>query len=143
MISTGNIKNILINDLKANEIFGQIQTVKDVHDPVFEGKVSERIVVVIPGGADNGQLERAFPRVCIYVPKIKFTSNTTYYRPDNARLTSLENECMRAFRSGIYGKFEEEVYVYKLEDIEMEDDPETWSNFLNVRLRFEVVNTKL
>lgn len=146
MISGGNIKNILVKDMKENPVFGDIsEIVKDNHAPVYEGNVKERIVIVLPGGVDNGQLSRSFPRICIYVPYVSFVNpdKTKYNRPDNARLTILEDECMQVFRSEVYGEFEGEVYIYKMEDITQEDDPDTWSNFLNVRIRFEVVNTKL
>ncbi len=146
MISGGNIKNILIKDVKNNPVFGSIaEIVKDNHAPVENGSVGERIVVVLPGSVDNGQFSRSFPRICIYVPYVSFVKpdKTKYYRPDNARLTEIEEECVKVFRSGVYGEHGDEVYVYKLEDITQEDDPDTWSNFINVKIRFEVVNTKL
>jgi hypothetical protein len=146
MISTGNIKNILLRDVKANPVLGLIpEIVKDTHAPVTEGSATERIVIVVPGGADNGQFERAYSRVCIYIPDVKFTKGDgpKYYVPNNGRLTELENACIAMFRSGIYGKSGEEVYIYKLDTITQESDPETWSSFLNVRIKFEVVNTKL
>lgn len=146
MISVSEIKNIIIGDVRSNPTFGEIsEIVKDKHSPVKEGSVPERIVIVVPGGVDNGQLSRSYPRVCIYVPFMRFTKSdgTSYYRPDSSRIAELENECVRAFRSIVYGEFGEERYVYKLEDIVIEEDEETFSNFLNVRLKFEVVNTKL
>jgi len=146
MISVSEIKDILIRDIKLNPVFGEIsEIVKDKHAPVRENDVPERIVIVVPGGADNGQLSRSYPRICIYVPYISFTKEDglTYSRPDGARITELENECIRAFRSTVYGKSGIETYIYKLEDIVIEEDGETFSNFLNVRLKFEVVNTKL
>lgn len=146
MISVSDIKDILIKDVKPMPVLGDIsEIVKDKHAPVIEGNVSERIVVVVPGGADNGQLSRSYPRICIYVPFVKFTKEdgAMYYRPNSKRITELENECIRGFRGILYGKFNEKSYVYKLEDIVIEEDEETFSNFLNVRLKFEVVNTKL
>lgn len=146
MISASDIKDILIGAVKSNAVFGTIsEIVKDMHSPVEEGKVHERVVVVVPGGADNGQLSRSYPRICIYVPYIKFTSESgmKYYLPDNARITELERECVDMFRGLMYGKFGDKSFVYKLEDIVIESDEETFSNFLNVRLKFEVVNTKL
>lgn len=146
MISVSTIKDILIRDVKSNPVFGAIsEIVKDKHAPVIENNVPERIVIVVPGGADNGQLSRSYPRICIYIPYIKFISEdgSSYYRPDSKRITELEKECVNAFRSMIYGRSGDEVYVYKLEDIVIEEDDETFSNFLNVRLKFEVVNTKL
>jgi hypothetical protein len=145
MISTGDIKNILLRDVKADPVFGMIAEIeKDEHAPVTETGVAERIVVVLPGGMDSGPMSRSFPRICIYIPDDKISKDgRTYYKPRGKRLNALENECLRAFRSGVYGTYGEEVYIYKLEDIVQESDPATWSHFLNVRLRFEVVNTKL
>ncbi|MDR3142698.1 MAG: hypothetical protein LBU37_13380 [Tannerellaceae bacterium] len=146
MISTGDIKNILLRDVKANPALGMIAEIeKDGHAPVTETSVAERIVIVLPGGMDNGPISRAFPRICVYVPddKINRPKGSRYYKPGGKRLNQLENECIRAFRSGVYGTYGEEVYTYKLEDIVQESDPDTWSHFLNVRLRFEAVNTKL
>lgn len=146
MISVGKIKNILLHDIKENAVLGQInEIVPDKHSPVTEGSVAERIVVVVPGGIDNGQMSRSFPRVCVYVPDITFTKEdgTRYNRPNGERLMNLENECINAFRSGIYGRTDEDVYIYRIEEITQESDPGTWSHYINMRLRFEVINTKL
>ena len=146
MISGGEIKNILLAVVKDDPLLGMIpEIVKDKHDPVKEGQVKERVVVVIPGGVDNGQFLRSFPRICIYVPDVKWgkTDKTKHYRPDTGRLTALESHCFTKFRSSIYGKYNDEVYLYGIDTITTEEDPETWSHFLNVRLRFEVVKTKL
>ena len=146
MISTGNIKNILLAYLHSHPVLGQIPEIrKDVHAPVKEGAVGERIVVVIPGGAGNGQMSRCYPRICVYVPDRQVTAQgkSKYYVPDNERLAELEEVCMASFRSSVYGKTGEEVYTYTLDTVTQEADAETWSNFLNVRLKFEVVNTKL
>jgi len=146
MIVLDDIKNILISDLRANNVFSSIVNItKDVHDPILNNNVIERIVIVIPGGADNGQFERAYPRVCIYVPKIiKNTKNNTNYHVMNAiRINVLENECINAFRSSIYGTSSNEVYLYKLNELTIEDDTETFSNCINCQLKFEVVNTRL
>lgn len=146
MITNEKIKDILISALKSDPVFGMIHHItKDVHARVKEGNVPERIVVVIPGGSDNGEFQRSFPRICVYVPYIKFKADkSNYYVPDNKRLAELEKQSIKAFRSAVYGKLnDEDVFLYAIEDIVQEDDPETWSNFLNIRLRFEVVNTKL
>lgn len=144
MMSVSQIKDVLIRDVRANTVFGKIaEIVKDKHAPVSEGSVPERIVIVIPGGVDNGQLSRSYPRVCIYVPYVKFSDKTIYYRPNSLRITELEKECVNAFRSGTFGVVGDDNYIYKIEDIVIEDDPDTFSNFLNVRLKFENVNTKL
>lgn len=146
MISGSSIKNILIEFIKNDPVLSVFpEIVKDVHKPVKEDNVKERIVVVLPGGVDNGQLSRSYPRICLYVPDVKFKNQdkSVYYRPDNKRLTELEDYCIELFRSGIYGKIDERVYIFNYEDILMESDPDTWSHFLNIRLKFHTVNTKL
>jgi hypothetical protein len=146
MISSGDIATILYWDVKAHPVLGLIPEIaKDVHEPVEEGSVKERIVIVIPGGVDNEQVARAFPRICIYVPDIQRTASngSKYYTKDSQRLTELERECINAYRSSVYGKLSEDAYTYVFDTVTQERDHETWSSFLNVRLRFEIVNTKL
>ena len=142
MISGNEIKNILLDIVKNDAFLGQIpEIVKDKHAPVKEGQVGERIVLVIPGGVDNGQLSKSFPRVCIYVPDVYWENS--HYRPDTGRLTELENYCISQYRSSIYGKYNDDVYLFGIDTVTTEEDSETWSHVLNVRLRFDVVNTKL
>jgi len=146
MISGGKIKDILLKVVKSDPIFGAFPEIKkNKHRPVTKETVKERIVIVLPGGTDNGPLERSYPRICIYIPDVEITDTdkTKYDTPDEGRLTELENHCQSKFSSLIYGEFGDERYFYKLEDIVTEEDSETWSHFLNVRLKFEVVNTKL
>jgi len=146
MIGLDDIKNILISDLRANNVFNSISNItKDVHDPILRNNVIERIVIVIPGGADNGQFERSYPRVCIYIPKIinHTSSNINYHVMNAIRINALENECLNTFRSVVYGTFGNEVYLYKLNEITIENDEETFSNCINCQLKFEVVNTRL
>jgi len=145
MISGSEIKNILLRIVKNDPVLGVIaEIVKDKHAPVKEDDVKERIVIVIPGGTDNGQFSRSYPRICIYIPDVKVPiGNSNFYKPDNNRLTELENHCEEKFRSSIYHKHGEEVCIFVKDTITMEEDAETYSHFLNVRLRFEVVNTKL
>ena len=152
MISGSEIKDILYEVVKSDPVLGVIPEIaKDVHAPVKEGSAGERVVIVLPGGVDNGQFSRSFPRVCIYVPDCVSAGSTTlagsttgtYYRPDGARLKAIENHCIERFRSSVYGSRNGNVYLFGIDEIETEDDPETWSHFLNMRLRFETVNTKL
>jgi hypothetical protein len=145
MISTGDITTILYRDVKAHPVFGQIsEIVKDEHAPVNEGLANERIVIV-PDRIDNGQIARSFPHICIYVPDIEFSTDgkTKYYRKDSRRMTELERECIDAYRSSIFGKLGEDTYTYVLDTITQKRDTETWSSFLDMIIKFEVINTKL
>ena len=144
MLSEDDIKTVLYKVVMSDPVLSLIPEIeKDRHSPVEEGNVAERIVIVLPGGVDNGQFSRSFPRICIYVPYIEYVKadNTKYYKPNNKKLSEYGNYCIDKFRSGEYVK--EHCCIYKLDTITTEDDPETWSSVLNVRLRFEVVNTKL
>ena len=144
MLSEGDIKSVLYKVVMNDPILSLIPEIEiDNHSPVKEGAVTERIVVVLPGGIDNGQFSRSFPRICIYVPYINYVndSNMEYYTPNGKRLTELQNHCIAKFRSGEY--VQEHYCLYRLDTITTEDDPETWSSIINVRLRFETVNTKL
>ncbi|MDR2765430.1 MAG: hypothetical protein LBB90_10435 [Tannerella sp.] len=146
MLALGDIGNILVQRVKSNAILGAIPEIrKNRHEPVTEGNVHERIVIVIPGGSKNGQFQRCYPRICIYVPyrTVKKGNKTKYYAPDEERLRELENVCIGMFRSSTYGVHGTETFLYGEDVTVVEDDPETWSNFLNVRLKFEVINTKL
>jgi hypothetical protein len=146
MISVEDIKTILYKDVKAHPVLGLILEIsKDVHSPVKEGEVHERVVIIVPGGVDNEQIARAYPRVCFYVPDREYVTGkgAKYYKPDGIRLGGIGSECTNSFRSITYGKLGEDVYTYVLDTVTQESDPETWSSFLNVRLKFEIVNTKL
>jgi hypothetical protein len=146
MMALGDIKNILVRTVKSNAVLGAFPEIKkDRHEPVTEGKVRERIVIMIPGGSGNGQFQRCYPRICVYVPRqtVRKEDKTKYYESNGKRLTELENVCIGMFRSGVYGVHGAETYIYRLDELILEDDPETWSDFLNVRLKFEVINTKL
>ena len=143
-MSEEDIKSLLYEVVTNDPVLSQINEIDtDEHSPVIEGEVPERIVIVLPGGIDNGQISRSFPRICICIPKIKCvkSDNTWYYRRHGKRLKKLSRYCIDQFRSGVYVK--EHCCIYTLDTITTEDEPETWSSILNVRLRFEVVNTKL
>ena len=140
MIATNDIKTILLKAVKANATLGVIPEIaKDKHADVTEGNVKERIVVLV-NATDNSDWQQTYARVCVYVPKNKI--NGTYY-PNTSRLTALERVCVDLFYKRTFVEFEGKTVYYKLEDIIQEDDPETWSDFLNVRLKVTNENFKL
>lgn len=145
MISTNDIKNILIKAVKANPILGVIpEIVKDKHKPVTEEDVKERIVVVV-NASDNSDWQQTYSRVCVYVPDIKdvYAEGKSYLIPNAPRLNVLEKECNKMFFRKTIIEHEGQTLYYKLEDIIQEEDPETWSHFLNVRLKVTNQNFKL
>lgn len=145
MIATGDIKNILLQDVKANPVLGAIpEIVKDKHKPVAEDTVAERIVIVA-NASDNEDWQKGYYRVCVYIPDIKKKiSSTQFYKiPDAVRLTELERKCNEMYFRKTFHEINGETLYYQLVDIIQEEDPETWSHFLNVRLKVTNSNFKL
>lgn len=145
MISTNDIKNILIKAVKANLILGATaEIVKDKHRPVTKEDVKERIVVVV-NASDNSDWQQTYARVCVYVPDVKdvYADGKSYLIPNAPRLNILEKECNKMFFKRTIIEHEGQTLYYKLEDIIQEEDSETWSHFLNVRLKVTNQNFKL
>lgn len=141
MITTNDIKTILINDLKETSYFSGISISKDVHAPVKEDNNFERIVVVLPGGVGNGILSRSLPRICFYIPDlIDVGENGNYYRPNNGRLNTIESFCVETFKCGKSNSYNGYSYYYQIENLSTESDPETWSHFVNMQLIFKVIS---
>ena len=140
MIASNDIKTILFKAVKANPVLGIFPEIsKDKHKAVTEQTVKERIVVIV-NATDNSDWQGTYARICVYVPKNKI--NGTFY-PNTSRLTTLERVCVDLFYKRTFVEFEGETLYYRLEDIIQEDDPETWSDFLNVRLKVTNQNFKL
>ncbi|NDV93449.1 hypothetical protein D0T84_00765 [Dysgonomonas sp. 521] len=140
MIATNDIKTILYKAVKAHYILGAFPEIsKDRHKAVTEQTVKERIVVVV-NATDNSDWQGTYARICVYVPKIK--AGTELY-PNTSRLTELERVCTELFYKRTFIEIEGQTLYYKLEDIVQEDDSETWSDFLNVRLKVTNQNFKL
>lgn len=140
MIATNDIKTILYKAVKAHPVLGVFPEIsKDNHTDVTEQTVKERIVIIV-NATDNSDWQGTYARICVYVPKSKIKG---VYYPNTARLTELERICTQLFFRRTFVEFEGQTLYYKLEDIVQEDDPETWSNFLNVRLKVTNENFKL
>jgi len=141
MITTNDIKSILLNEVKSNFSFSGIIVTKDVHAPVTEENNFERIVIVLPGGTSNGVLSVSLPRICFYVPDILDTGiNGAYYRPNTGRLSELEQFCINSYKCGKSGAYNGWTFYYSIENITQDPDPETWSHFINMQLIFKVVS---
>lgn len=140
MIASNDIKTILYKAVKANAELGAFPEIaKDKHKAVTEQTVKERIVVIV-NATDNSDWQGTYGRICVYVPKQKINGE---YFPNTSRLTELEKICIDLFYKRTFVEFEGKTIYYRLEDIVQEDDPETWSNFLNVRLKVTNQNFKL
>lgn len=140
MIASNDIKTILFKKVKEDAVLGTFpEIVKDKHKAVTEQTVKERIVIIV-NATDNSDWQGTYARICVYVPKIKTGGE---YFPNTARLTELERVCTQLFYKNIFTSLGTDTIYYRLEDIVQEDDPETWSDFLNVRLKVTNSNFKL
>lgn len=140
MITSNDIKTILFKKVKEDTVLGAFPEIaKDKHKAVTEQTVKERIVVIV-NATDNSDWQGTYGRICVYVPKQKINGE---YFPNTSRLTELEGICIDLFHKRTFVEFEGKTLYYRLEDIVQEDDPETWSNFLNVRLKVTNQNFKL
>lgn len=144
MIATNDLKNILLKAVKANLLLRSIpEIVKDKHKPVTEESVAERIVIVV-NATENSDWQKSYARVLVYVPSLTETNgNKKFFIPHAKRLAVLERECIRLFFRKTLIDFNGETLYYKLEDIVQESEPETWSDYLNVRLKITNSNFKL
>lgn len=138
MIATNDIKTILYNEAKR---IGIALVDKDEHEPVTEFEVPERVVVVV-NASGNEDWQNTFARILVYVPKIYISDNKTY-KSNTSRLGELERFCNSIWSRKTFTELDGETIYFKIEDIIQENDPETWSDFLNIRLRITNTNFKL
>lgn len=140
MIVSNDIKTILIKAIKDNRILGKFPEItKDKHKSVTENTAKERIVVVV-NATNNEEWQQTYAHIAVYVPKIK-VGGELY--PDTAKLTTYERVCKDMFTKRTLGYFENDTIYYSAEYIIQEDDPETWSDFINVRLKVTNENFKI
>lgn len=140
MIASNDIKTILFKKVKEDAVLGAFpEIVKDKHKAVTEQTVKERIVIIV-NATDNSDWQGTYARICVYVPKTKISGE---YFPNAVRLTELERVCTQLFYKRTFTSLNTDTIYYRLEDIVQEDDPETWSDFLNVRLKVTNSNFKL
>lgn len=141
MIATGDIKDILLDDISRHPVLGAISEItKDVACPVTMEDNCEQIVIMA-GEAVNEPLQRTECDVVIYVPDVQEEiKGVNYSAPNHERLTELENECIDLFTDEAYGVFGGRNYTYKLKKIKQEAEPQTWSHLLVVSIIFEVIN---
>lgn len=138
MISTNDIKTILLNAVKANATLNAIPEIKkDKHKPVTETTVKERIVIVVNATGNTGW-QKTYARILIYVPDVVWAGEN-YKAPNTARLTALERICSTLWTDRTFAAQDGETVYYNIESMSQEPDPETWSHFLNVRIK--IINT--
>jgi len=114
-----------------------------MHLPVTESSNRERVVIV-SNATDNSAWQKAYCRICVYVPDLKVpdaaNTKSTHYEPDTMRLKELEGYVVGSFSKAKYGRFNGHDYTYRIEDASQDPDPATWSHFLNVRIKFTILN---
>jgi hypothetical protein len=142
MIASNDIKTILLNAVKADTVLKLIPEIKkDKHKPVTETTVKERIVVVT-NATNSSDWQKTYARVLIYVPDVVWAGEG-YKAPNTARLTELERVCVTIWKNRTFTTLNGDTVYYRIEDITQDDDPETWSHYLNVRLKFVNQNFKI
>lgn len=129
MIVQGDIANIIYMDCQ------QFDLPVYPKDNVPVGKVTnERIVVIPKSGATETYWEKCFVEVNFCVPDKNGEA-------DLIRLTELERMAVAVlkYKSGMY---DDTRYRYKKESTSREKDIELECHFVNVRLLFEILNTR-
>ena len=136
MMTPEDIKNILYR--KCREVFPDIPAYKDVHPPVTERDVSERIVINVLS-MNNDPWSKGYGNVNLFVP---YDKSLKYPTPNGPRLRELGNIAEDEFRS-VYFNEPAGRGVYSIDSIFTEHDEATWSYFVNVRLFIKTNNFKL
>ena len=129
MIAQGDIAKILYTDCQVFDI--------DVYqkDNLPKGKVlKERIVVIPKSGVMEAYWEKCYVEVNFCVPDIKGQANLI--RMDELERMALEN---LRYSTGVY---DDTLYRYKKESTSREEDAELGCHYVNIRLLFEIFNTK-
>ena len=121
MMTIEDIKDMLYK--KATAVFPGMPVYKDKHPTYKKKHVPERIVVNVLG-MTNTPWSKGYANVNIFVP---YDPNVNYPAPNSARLNEIQK---------IAG-------TYTIDKLSTEEDPETDSYFVNVRLFFKVANFKL
>lgn len=127
MITTGDIEDILIRDLRP---FGIITYKKDA---IPEGKVTSERIDVIPKNPIPGKTWiKRFVEINFCVPDIRGLANTK-------RLTELEGQAVD-MRSVAF--FKGSTYRYKVYSNNQEKDTALEYHFVNVSILFEILNVR-
>jgi hypothetical protein len=132
MISGNDIKNILRKEVLSWNL-GIAKVTKDTHAPVTKDSNFERVVVNVLANKRSSWNE-GYANINIFVPDISVRG---YQEPDNARLTTLERLAISKVKKGFTGEFEGFIYDFTLDAVGQEDDPETFSHFINLKIHFQ------
>lgn len=116
-----------------------IEVSKRVHRPVTSSNNFERAVVNTIARKD-GSWSEGFANVNIFVPDVEIASASGIYKESNfARLKALEAIAITKVGRGIVTTLNGEQIRFALDTIGTEEDPQTYSHFINIRLQFQFI----
>lgn len=131
MITTGNIEDILFEDLK---LFGIVTYRKDA---IPEGEVTKERITILPGKMRSGTYwSKTFVDVNFCIPGIKIEN---VLMADKIRLTQIERQ---SGNMESVGEYDSTPYTYSVYTIGQEYDPELKCHYVNVKLLFKILNVK-
>lgn len=88
--------------------------------------------------ADNEYFQTVLLNVNCYVPDMKIKAGNDMYMPNRARLKSISNQV----KSVINDVTNPQMYRFYVEQIQQEEEPTEKSNFINFRVRVNILNNK-
>jgi hypothetical protein len=132
MITTGDIESILYEDL---QVFNISVFKKGV---IPEGKVVRERIVIIPDGLKEGiYWKKGFVEINFCVPNI---SVENVLMANKGRLTELERLANKSL--DVVSSYDGTTYRYSVYQTGQENDADLECYYVNVKLLFEVLNTK-
>lgn len=112
-----------------------ITTYKRVHPPVTLDENFERVVVNTLARKD-GSWSEGFANVNIFVPDV---SVGTHSESNFVRLKALETIAIAKLGRGIIASVGGQQLCFSADAIGVEEDPQTYSHFINIRLQFQFI----
>lgn len=135
MITRDKIETILLKAVKADAVLGLLPEIRKGNlKPVTESEVTERISIRC-GASDNESWQHSFAYVYVYCPLIDFKDgSTTFKRENTARISVLESSLRSMFKAPKL--IDDGGFIrYKMDTITSEEEKETFSTVITVKLR--------
>ncbi len=139
---TGNdVKNILKKYIEQNLNLGGVKVYKDVHPPIKSRDDNFERIVVNTLGLTNNSWRMGYANVNWFVPVLNVDG---YDEPNGKRMGEVERLLDDLFKRSIFKrKDDEEVLIFReKEPITQEEDKESFSYFINVKLKIQITNFK-
>lgn len=116
-----------------------ITTYKRVHPPVTLENNFERVVVNTLARKD-GSWSEGFANINIFVPDVSVGSGNSNYRESNfVRLKALETIAVTKLNRGLVTSVGSQQLCFSVDAVGVEEDPQTYSHFINIRLQFQFI----